>query len=217
VTTIAVGQKVTSAKINQWCPPGMVADYAGATPPAGWLLCDGASYLAADYPELFAAIGVLYGTSDAGVHFNVPDCRGRGSVGKGSNADVDVLGDNDGVAETNRSPRHNSTVVQPTITKPTITVSKPAVTITDPGHTHTSRWESSGTGGLGLPASPGADTAVATSSSTTGITAALAATPTASLDSTPIASGGTVGPGGALPVDTPAYIVLNKIIRAKDV
>ena len=106
MTTIAVGQKVTSAKINQWAPPGMVVDYAGATAPDGWLFCDGASYLAADYPELFTAIGVLYGTADAGVHFNVPDLRDRVSVGVGNTA----LAANDGVSSANRhGTRHRHT------------------------------------------------------------------------------------------------------------
>jgi microcystin-dependent protein len=37
------------------------------------LLCNGASYLVADYPALFAAIGYSYG--GAGLNFNVPDTR----------------------------------------------------------------------------------------------------------------------------------------------
>jgi microcystin-dependent protein len=56
--------------------PGIVSPYAGANAPAGWLLCDGTSYLRASFPNLFAVIGTIYGSVD-GTHFNVPDLRGR--------------------------------------------------------------------------------------------------------------------------------------------
>lgn len=61
--------------------PGEVIDYAGSTPPAGWLNCDGQAYATAAYPNLFGVIGYTYGGS--GAVFNVPDCRGRTTVGAG--------------------------------------------------------------------------------------------------------------------------------------
>ncbi|MBO0729145.1 MAG: tail fiber protein [Acidimicrobiaceae bacterium] len=61
-------------------------------PPAGWLRCDGALYLVADYPELFGAIGYAYGGS--GANFNVPDMRDRFPMGAGTTA----LGTRDGAA-----------------------------------------------------------------------------------------------------------------------
>jgi len=55
----------------------------GATPPAGWLLCDGASLLRASFVALFNAIGILYGSVD-GTHFNIPkfddNRKARGAV-----------------------------------------------------------------------------------------------------------------------------------------
>lgn len=54
-----------------------------SSPDANWLPCDGSSLLRADYPDLFAVIGVVYGTVD-GTHFNVPDLRGRVPVGIGT-------------------------------------------------------------------------------------------------------------------------------------
>lgn len=56
-------------------PPGTVIAYAGSTVPPGWLLCNGASLLRADYPALFNAIGVNSGEPDS-THFNLPDYRG---------------------------------------------------------------------------------------------------------------------------------------------
>jgi microcystin-dependent protein len=53
--------------------------YAGAAEPSGYLLCNGASYPTATYPQLFAAIGYAFGGS--GANFNVPDLRGRFPIG----------------------------------------------------------------------------------------------------------------------------------------
>ena len=62
--------------------PGFITEYGGGSAPAGWLLCDGTPYLTASYPALFAAIGYLHG--GGGGVFNVPDCRGRATVGAGN-------------------------------------------------------------------------------------------------------------------------------------
>lgn len=74
-------------------PTGCLAPFAGDTPPKGYLLCDGASYLVADYPDLFAVIGNKYGAPPDGEHFIVPDARGRSLVGVNPAAPpVDTLG-----------------------------------------------------------------------------------------------------------------------------
>lgn len=68
--------------------PGTVAD-AGETPVEafGWLPCDGRSLKRGDAPELFAAIGTLYGGS--GDSFDVPDLRGQFLRGFDPTARVD--------------------------------------------------------------------------------------------------------------------------------
>ena len=63
-------------------PPGTVIDFAGATPPAGWLLCAGQEVSRTDFAALFTAIGTTFGIGNGSTTFNVPDCRGRVSVGK---------------------------------------------------------------------------------------------------------------------------------------
>lgn len=50
---------------------------------AGWLLCDGASYLRVLFPALFSAVGTMYGSVDA-THFNVPTAAGRSFMGSGT-------------------------------------------------------------------------------------------------------------------------------------
>lgn len=76
--------KLNAAGMHQATPAGVVLPYAGAAAPTGFLLCDGSSKLRADYPDLFTAISTTFGSAD-GTHFNVPDMRGRTSVGVGSN------------------------------------------------------------------------------------------------------------------------------------
>lgn len=64
-------------------PTGGVMQFAGATAPTGWLVCNGASLLRATYPALFAAIGTTWGAVD-GTHFTLPDLRGRTPIGVGT-------------------------------------------------------------------------------------------------------------------------------------
>lgn len=72
-------------------PSGSVLMYGGVSAPAGYLLCDGTSYLQTAYPTLYAAIGTAFGSAD-GTHFNVPDMRGnfpRGANGAANGYDPD--------------------------------------------------------------------------------------------------------------------------------
>lgn len=57
-------------------PAGMIAAFAMATAPTGWIPCDGRTLSRAAYPRLFSAIGTLYGSVDSN-SFNVPDYRGE--------------------------------------------------------------------------------------------------------------------------------------------
>lgn len=69
-------------------PSGAIMPFAGAGPiPAGYLLCDGATYNTSDYEALFAVIGEVYCTMPAPTdcamgEFQVPDLRGRVPVGR---------------------------------------------------------------------------------------------------------------------------------------
>lgn len=57
---------------------------AYATPPVGWLLCDGAAVSRSSYADLFSAIGTSYGVGDGSTTFNLPDIRGRVPIGAGT-------------------------------------------------------------------------------------------------------------------------------------
>jgi microcystin-dependent protein len=67
---------------NGGTPAGVISQYAGATAPAGYLLCQGQSVSTAEFAGLFDAIGYSYGGS--GANFNVPNLENRVPVGKGT-------------------------------------------------------------------------------------------------------------------------------------
>lgn len=62
---------------------GFIYPLAGSVIPEGFLLCDGAEYKRTDFPELFAAIGTIYGNGDGSTTFNVPNLQTRVPVGAG--------------------------------------------------------------------------------------------------------------------------------------
>jgi microcystin-dependent protein len=76
-------QKLATSLVNLLIAPGIVQAFAGPSPPAGWLICDGTSYLTSAYPALFNAIGTYWGNGGdvSGAHFQVPDFRGRTPIG----------------------------------------------------------------------------------------------------------------------------------------
>jgi microcystin-dependent protein len=69
---------------------GELKPFAGATAPAGYLLCFGQAISRTAYVGLFTVIGTTYGAGDGSTTFNLPDLRGRVAAGKddmgGSNA-----------------------------------------------------------------------------------------------------------------------------------
>ena len=63
-------------------PTGSIIDFAGTSPPAGFLVCDGSSLLRSTYPDLFAVIGSTWGSVD-GSHFNLPQLQRAVTMGSG--------------------------------------------------------------------------------------------------------------------------------------
>src|SRR5262249_6492151 len=103
-------------------PAGAVIDFAGSAAPTGWLLCDGQGYSTTTYARLFGVIGYTFGGS--GGTFNVPDARGRVSVGSGQGAGLTnralgaKFGEESHALSVGELPVHSHT-------------------IPDPGHIHT--------------------------------------------------------------------------------
>ncbi|RCJ20118.1 hypothetical protein A6S26_05200 [Nostoc sp. ATCC 43529] len=62
-------------------PVGGMVEWALTSAPSKWLLCDGRALSRTTYSALFAAIGTTFGAGDGTTTFNIPDCRGRASIG----------------------------------------------------------------------------------------------------------------------------------------
>lgn len=69
---------------DNMCLTGMVAQWAGTTTPTGWLACDGSAVNRVTYADLFAVIGVQFGTGDGSTTFALPDYRARVPLGSGT-------------------------------------------------------------------------------------------------------------------------------------
>ena len=84
-------------------PVGTVVDYAGASAPEDYLLCDGATYPVVQYPQLAQVLGGRYRFGDM---FRVPDLRGRVSVM------ADGSGEFSSVGQTGGEKRHQITIAE---------------------------------------------------------------------------------------------------------
>lgn len=128
----SIGQLFTT--IGGTMPSGAVVEFYGTSAPAGYLFCDGTSYLRTDYPTLFATIGTACGAAD-GTHFNVPDKRGyfpRGTDNMGSGA---AGRDPDAASRTAMNPGGNTGNNVGSVQA--FTVESHTHGVTDPGHHHT--------------------------------------------------------------------------------
>lgn len=67
---------------------GMVIAFASATPPSGWLSCDGSTVSRTTYASLFAVCGTTYGPGDGSTTFNLPNLLGRSILGTGAGTKV---------------------------------------------------------------------------------------------------------------------------------
>lgn len=80
----ATGLTIGGRDLSQFMPVGALLSYAGAAVPSGWLLCDGTAVSRTTYAALYAAIGTTHGTGNGSTTFNVPDLRGRVTIGVGT-------------------------------------------------------------------------------------------------------------------------------------
>jgi microcystin-dependent protein len=65
-------------------PVGAIMAWPSATPPSGYLACDGAAVSRTTYAALFAVIGTTFGGGDGSTTFALPDLRGRTPLGVGT-------------------------------------------------------------------------------------------------------------------------------------
>jgi microcystin-dependent protein len=98
-------------------PAGTIIQSAAVNEPTGWFNCDGRLLLRTQYLNLFNAILYTYSASFSGsdLSFNIPDLRGRTSVGSGNGSGLTnrTLGQTGGAEThtltTNEMPSHSHT------------------------------------------------------------------------------------------------------------
>ncbi|MDF2114785.1 tail fiber protein [Roseiarcaceae bacterium H3SJ34-1] len=155
-------------------PTGIIAPFAGATAPTGWLLCYGQAISRTTYASLFGVISTAYGVGDGSTTFNVPDLRGRVIAGRDDMGGVaatrltsaTISGGALVLGKTGGEERHQLTISE---------LANHNHALTDPGHTHPLPQTTGAGSGQALAVSQTPTTAAAaTGSATTGIT--LAAT-----------------------------------------
>lgn len=105
-------------------PAGVVSQYAGATAPAGYLLCQGQAVSRTTYADLFAVIGTTYGPGDGSTTFNLPNLQGRVPVGlNAAQTQFDTRGETAGeithTITTAEMPAHTHAVDPPSTTTST--------------------------------------------------------------------------------------------------
>lgn len=92
-------------------PAGIISQFAGASAPGCYLLCQGQAVSRTTYAALFQVIGTTYGSGNGTTTFNLPDLRTRVPVGLNSTGTFNAL-NNKGGTETHtitiaQMPSHN--------------------------------------------------------------------------------------------------------------
>ena len=88
--TLRVSGRVLS--VHRQAPVGAWMGWFTATPPTGWLICDGSAISRTTYADLFAVLSTAYGIGDGTTTFNLPDFRGRFPFGKAASGTGSTLG-----------------------------------------------------------------------------------------------------------------------------
>lgn len=67
--------------VSDTLPIGSVVEWFSTTIPTNWLECNGQAISRTEYAELFAVIGTKYGSGDGSTTFNLPNIKGKTTVG----------------------------------------------------------------------------------------------------------------------------------------
>lgn len=110
LTTKGAAANPEWASLPDSVPTGTVMDFAGASAPTGYLMCDGATVSQATYASLYAVIGHTYGADPGGGNFILPNAKGRATIGAGQGSTyangVDAAGTNFALAGSGGMEKH---------------------------------------------------------------------------------------------------------------
>ena len=169
-TTSGWAPATVSGSSSSGVPAGTLLDFAGSSAPTGYLLCDGTSYSTTTYSGLFSTIGYTWGGS--GASFNVPDLRGRTTIGAGSGTGLTLRtlaaysGEENHVLVSGETPlvSHTHTFTVPSSTGTTSTGTSSSVSL------NTSAGYSTGTGTTGTGTTGSTTTVAGSASISSGVT-----------------------------------------------
>ena len=113
--------RITSISSQITSLTGEIKMWPTATPPAGYLICNGAAVSRSTYASLFAVIGTTFGSADGSTTFNLPDFRDRMPIGAGSTYSANTAGGSADAVIVSHSHTASSSV-------------------SDPGHAHNKTW-----------------------------------------------------------------------------
>ena len=83
--------------VSDTLPIGSVVEWFSTTIPTNWLECNGQAISRTEYAELFAIIGTKYGSGDGSTTFNLPNIKGKTTVGLDiDDTDFNTLGNTGG-------------------------------------------------------------------------------------------------------------------------
>ena len=73
-------------------PVGAIVAFAGASPPIGYLFCNGAAIDRIEYSTLFETIGTIFGAGNGTTTFNLPNLSDRFPIGKAAGTALGAVG-----------------------------------------------------------------------------------------------------------------------------
>jgi len=138
-------------------PAGAILLWGNATPPSGWLICNGSAISRTTYSTLFSVMGTTFGSGDGSTTFNIPNYQGSKPIGVNVTYTLASTGGSATTTfSTSNIPAHNHTA-----------------SVSDPGHSHNTNilvMDSSARGGnSGVRTNAGNGSTYQTDTVTTGI------------------------------------------------
>ena len=112
-------------------PTGSMVEWSSATPPGGWLICDGTAVSRSTYGSLYGVIGTIYGIGDGSTTFNLPNWSGR--MGIGVNGTYTIGSTGGAATHTHTGPSHTHTGPLHFHSTPHISLSTDGTTVNDLG------------------------------------------------------------------------------------
>jgi microcystin-dependent protein len=129
-------------------PTGGLMLWPTASPPANWLICNGAAVSRTTYATLFAVVGTVFGAGNGSTTFNLPNYTDRMPIGAGSSYAVNAQG---GTASTTLTttelPSHSHSASSSSSSSSSFSGSAGTTGTTNIDHNHNESWAAPDFGG----------------------------------------------------------------------